>query len=125
MPAHNGRFGAMAAVTGMIAGGVLGEGDATDCAALNPSVSSSENPQFPSFGRVVGSGTATNCIAFSGMTLPAGATADGTSMTKAQIQADGTLGGRFPNNGNPWTTANGKLPGFGAAIDLPSYLSGN
>jgi len=38
------------------------------------------------------------------------------------IYADGTFGGRFPNNGNPWSAANGYLPGFGAFIDLPRHL---
>ena len=97
----------------------------TNCVALNPSVSGSNY-----VGRVAGIniGTLSNNIAFDGMS---GATwshrgltdEDGDEVTTQQIKADGTLGGRFPNNGTPWTTENGKLPGlFGAAVALPDHL---
>ena len=45
---------------------------------------------------------------------------NGESWTKAQINTDGTLGGRF--TAPTWITANGKLPGFNAAINMPEHL---
>jgi hypothetical protein len=118
-------------------GGVVGSnnsGTIESCAALNSSVIGGNY-----VGRVAGSsgpGTLTGNYAFAGMTvtsggadkspLDIGATGiDGADMTAAEIIADGTLGGLFANDGNPWTTANGKLPGFGAAVAMPAHISGN
>ena len=46
---------------------------------------------------------------------------DGTGISTATIQADGSIGARFTAEGG-WTTENGKLPGFGAATELPVHL---
>jgi hypothetical protein len=47
---------------------------------------------------------------------------DGLGFSKEQIHADGTLGGRFTNEGG-WTTQNGKLPGlFGNVVQMPEHL---
>jgi len=109
-----------------------------NCAALNPSVSGESN-----VGRVFGIvgerafsfdepvPFAYDNIAFSGMavtendaakTLDKGADKmDGTDIGAAAILADGALGGRF-TAANGWTVQNGKLPGLGAAVDLPAHL---
>jgi hypothetical protein len=75
----------------------------------------------------------TGNVAFGGMTVMiasaeqtiTGGTAtdiNGLAKSKLEINADGTLFGLFTNDANPWTTANGKLPGFGAAVDMPAHL---
>ena len=94
-----------------------------NCAALNPSI-----PNGGYIGRVVGSGSGSNNIAWSGMTLIGstvsssdGASGHGADITTEEIKADGTLGGRF-TTANGWTIVNGKLPGFGAAEELPEHL---
>ncbi|MEA4925965.1 MAG: S-layer homology domain-containing protein [Syntrophomonadaceae bacterium] len=110
-------------------GGVVGNGDAVqNCAALNPSVSLSSGT---SIGRVVGSGSGfSGNIAFAGMkingsTVSGGMGNDksGADTTADTIGSDGSLGGLFTST-DGWTTANGKLPGFGAAVDMPAYLLG-
>jgi hypothetical protein len=58
-------------------------------------------------GNLITNGTATN--------------QNGLNITAAEIQEDGTLGGRF-TTANGWATQNGKLPGFGAARDMPDYI---
>jgi hypothetical protein len=102
-----------------------------NCAALNPGISCSAGSTF--FGRVAmsyGGAIMTN-IAFADMLNPAGGTSwnnigatniDGESVSKSQINGDGTLGGRFLT-ANGWTTQNGKLPGlFGNIVDMPAHL---
>jgi len=44
-----------------------------------------------------------------------------TTPQPPESKADGTLGCRF-TTANGWTIVNGKLPGFGAAVDLPEHL---
>ncbi|MDR2970324.1 MAG: putative Ig domain-containing protein [Bacteroidales bacterium] len=116
--------------TGVI-GGVVGSNSATtnNCAALNPKVSGTG----ANIGRVIGSNssTASNNIAFEGMLnandeplwSPIGATTqNGADISKINIHADGTLGGRFTTAGG-WITQNGKLPGlFGNLVDMPEHL---
>ena len=46
---------------------------------------------------------------------------DGADITIEQLCADGTIGGRFTAD-NGWVTEDGKLPGFGAALNLPAHL---
>lgn len=46
---------------------------------------------------------------------------DGLGITAAELHADGTIGGRF-TSANGWTTENGKLPGFGSAVNMPEHL---
>jgi hypothetical protein len=128
---------ATGAVSGMAyVGGVAGSvinGTVQDCAALNPSVTAIQLGDKA--GRVAGEnngGTLSGNIAFGGMavtidgsakTLDEGADkVDGAAKSKTDINADGTLFGLFVNDGNPWTAENGKLPGFGEAVGMPSHL---
>ena len=122
-------------------GGILGEynGHASyadrrptirDCTALNISVTGTSNVARITTGT---RGTRSNNIAFAGMivtqngsvinasSIDSGST-NGLDTSKAAILADGTLGGRFANDGNPWTSANSSLPGFGAALAMPEHL---
>lgn len=46
---------------------------------------------------------------------------DGADISAADIIADGTIGGRFTSE-NGWVIENGKLPGFGASVELPGYI---
>jgi len=125
-----------AVINGRQAGGIAGyvgtNGKVENCAALNPSIIAATGTS-PVAKRVAStksatSSTLTNNAAFSGMTLNGSAVAssdatdlDGADISKAQIAADGTIGGRF-TAANGWTVQNGKLPGFGAAVDLPAHL---
>ncbi|MDR2424239.1 MAG: fibronectin type III domain-containing protein, partial [Prevotellaceae bacterium] len=116
---------------GGVAGVVYTDGsNLSNCAALNPSVKATGSPA----GRVVGynGGTLSNNIAWDGMGTDggiqfSGANAHdglgGASITTLDIHGNnGTLGGRFTNDDNPWTTANSRLPGFGTAVDMPAHL---
>ena len=113
-------------------GGIVGyilESEITNCAALNISVKGTTHA-----GRVVGqidgTNTLSNNIAFEGMLNKAGNTnwdyiggdnLDGANISKTDINADGTLGGRFTSS--VWTTASGKLPGlFGNTVEMPEHL---
>ena len=122
-------------------GGIVGErNDASagimNCAALNPSLSYINLEYDVDFGRIYGwvffGGTAglANNAGFDNMINPSGGTAwyntgatnkDGANISAATINADGTLGGRF-TTANGWTVQNGKLPGFGAPVDMPAHL---
>jgi hypothetical protein len=120
------------------AGGIIGIIDGckiSNCAALNPGIVETGVVGF--YGRIVGNilassiDTLINNVAFSGLRNPfdmlewkyIGLTElDGADFTAQQINADGTLGGRFTSV-NGWTTENGKLPGlFGKAVDMPLHL---
>ena len=119
-------------------GGVAGfvPSRAENCAALNPSVSASANN---SVGRVAGDTTGSNLqnnFAYGGMTvtgsggtktITASATGvDGESRDKTALQAAGGFpcisdaGDIF--SADPWTYIAGKLPGLGAAADMPLHL---
>jgi hypothetical protein len=109
--------------------GVVKNSSLSNCAALNPSVKATGS----SVGRVVGSnsgGTLSNNIAWdsmsSGGTQFSGANTangkDGEFIATLAIHTDGTLGSRFLNDNNPWTTANSRLPGFGTPVDMPEHL---
>ena len=116
---------------GGIAGSMDYASEISNCVALNPGISSAAVTIL--VGRVVSKkdgGTLTNNIAFDKMVNPSGTTVwsnkglteiDGADYTVAQINADGTLGGRF-TVANGWTIVNGKLPGFGHAVDMPLNL---
>ena len=115
------------------AGGITGYNSEalSNCAALNPNINCTGN--ILRFGRVTGYfyGTLTSNIAFVDMINPAGNTTwnntgisnlDGMSTSKAQINVDGTLGGRFTVE-NGWTVQDRKLPGlFGETVNMPAYL---
>ncbi|MCL2282025.1 MAG: leucine-rich repeat domain-containing protein, partial [Fibromonadales bacterium] len=87
----------------------------TNCAALNAEVNGSSN-----VGRIMndehGDATLSNSFAYSG--LPG---TDGTDITATDIITDGTIGGLF--TAPVWTTENGKLPGFGTAVDMPAHIT--
>ena len=99
-------------------------------AALNPSVKATIGVA----GRVQGHNnsilTMLKNAAFSGMTNQAENTEwaaktdkgrDGPDITKEQIFADGTLGGRFTSQ-NGWITQDGRLPGFEETLPIPQHL---
>ena len=100
-------------VGGMVGSdGFLGS-SITNCAALNVEVNGSSD-----VGRIIGNNsytTLSNNFAYSG--LPG---TDGTDITATDIITDGTIGGLF--TAPVWTTENGKLPGFGAAVAMPAHL---
>ena len=120
---------------GGIAADVINSATATDCAALNPSVTI---PSSGALGRITGrkgnDDSLSANIAFENMLNQHGTTAwhtaratatgiYGESISAEAIHADGTLGGRF-TTANGWTTQNGKLPGlFGNTVDMPLHLS--
>ncbi|CFX88076.1 Pectin lyase fold/virulence factor [Syntrophomonas zehnderi OL-4] len=115
--------------TGGLAG-LFSGGTMQNCAAFNSSVVGTHY-----VGRVVGSnssGTLSGNIAFSGMTVTQNGSTkslvegadqvDGEPKTAADIKAAGFFEALF-NNDSAWTYEEGKLPGFGAAIDLPAYIT--
>ena len=121
-------------------GGLVGgnSGYITNSAALNPSISAKASIDHLNIGRVVGttdqSDTLSNNIAFIFMTPilvntkdavswenKGGSNRDGADITKAAISADGTFGSRFTIF-QGWAIENGKLPGFGTAVDMPLHL---
>ncbi len=112
-------------------GGIAGMNDENcnlqNCAALNSDVVASTSDG----GRVAGAnymGTLSGNVAFSGM-LVNGSTVtssdytdiNGADMTAAEIQADGSIATRF-TDADGWTIRNDKLPGFGAAVDMPVHI---
>ena len=116
-------------------GGLVGkiwvnERKIVDNAALNSSVIDSVSDA----GRIAGpsqAGSLSGNVAFSDMIVKLNGSAkaldlgddkvDGENITKEQIARDGTIGGRFIT-ANGWTVQNGKLPGFGEAVDMPAHL---
>jgi hypothetical protein len=124
------------ATTNLYIGGIVGRntgnGRTDKCAALNPSLSGQGQTRLS--GRIVAhyvyTTSLTNNIAFKDMLNPDNTTIwdnkgltdlDGEDWTKEQVNADGTLGGRFlPENG--WSVQNGKLPGFGSPVPMPEWL---
>jgi hypothetical protein len=116
---------------GGIAGGLF-SGTLSNCAALNPSVKSPGTNVARVLGRIGDAMTEmSNNIAFEGLLNNAGNTTwenigiddrDGANISKEDIHADGTLGGRFIT-GNGWSVQNGKLPGLiGNVVDMPLHL---
>ncbi len=102
-----------------------------NCVALNSGVEATGTYG----GRVTGqnyNGTLSGNAAFSGMVVTVNGSAktitndatgvDGVDMTAAEIKADGTIGDRFTEE-NGWKIKGGKLPGFGAAVDVPDYIA--
>jgi hypothetical protein len=125
-------------VSGHVGSGVagatipIGVQGVANCAALNPSISGSTAIMSArvSFSDP-GEGDLTNNIGFDCMLNQLGGftwlnkgldNIDGEDISAQQINADGTLGGRFTSAGE-WTTQNGKLPGlFGKTVDMPPHL---
>jgi len=117
------------------AGGIAGEvfnSTIKNCIALNQSISSDYFAIGRIIGQLYGTPTLSGNFAFIGMTDPGevkfGTIANnaydknGANITKAQIAADGTFGGRF-TAANGWTTQNGRLPGlFGETVEMPLHL---
>jgi hypothetical protein len=113
---------------GGIAGYINAESMVKNNAALNPKIVGGSY-----IGRISTNGSASissNNIAFAGMLNSSGTTEwsykgltarNGADITAAQINADGTLGGRF-TTANGWTVQNGKLPGFGKAVEMPEHI---
>ena len=117
------------------AGGITGwayNSTISYCAALNQKISVRHSE--PLLGRIVGfnlNSILAGNIAYAGMLNTEGNSVwgntgldhkDGLSVSKSEINADGTLGGRFTPP--VWTTQNGKLPGlFGKVADMPMYLA--
>jgi alpha-tubulin suppressor-like RCC1 family protein len=101
-----------------------------DCAALNQSVIITG--ANTTFGRVLGDGYIglSDNAAFSGLiisndygskTITSGHnTIDGECISTSEIDADGTIGGRFTEP--IWTAEDGKLPGFGEPVDMPTWI---
>ena len=114
-------------------GGVVGQvsnGLAQNCAALNSSLSG-----LMQVGRVAGynnNSTLSGNMAFESMTVMQGGSVktpdegadqvDGASKTATDINAAGFFKALF-NHDMAWTYAAGKLPGFGAIIDMPEYIA--
>ena len=114
-------------------GGVIGStsySNVNNCAALNSRIIRAEGNvstlgnerDFERVSSSSGTGFSGN-VAWDDMTLPSGELRGnhGEDITTAAIKADGTLGGRF-TTANGWTVENGKLPGFGAAVEMPEHL---
>lgn len=100
------------------------------CVAINPVILCTGTSEY--CGRVVGykMGTSNANLGFADMYNYYGnewfqigeTNLDGESISKEQIMADGTFGNKFIAD-NGWTTQNGKLPGFGAPVDLPDFMT--
>ena len=115
---------------GGLAGALTGGGIIEYCAALNPSVT--KFAASGSIGRIAGIVTsggilnnnlAWDSVAINKTPLITGPnTIDGANITTSQIFSDSSIGGLFINNGNPWVTAAGSLPGFGTPVIMPGYL---
>ncbi|MDR2580918.1 MAG: MBG domain-containing protein, partial [Fibromonadaceae bacterium] len=108
--------------SGTGAGGIASSGTIVqNCVALGPEIRA-----LSISGRIGGSGS-TNNRAYSNMIVNGSLVSTGTltnqhglNITAAEIFEDGTIGGLF--DADIWTTENGKLPGFGKAVDMPDYL---
>jgi hypothetical protein len=123
---------------GGVAGRIGGNSSVVSCAALNPQVSATGID--PQTGRVVGSiaearlgpVTLTNNVAWDGMKDSDGSaawfkkgagTSNGRDFSSAEINADGTIDGRFKASGSGWTIKDGNLPGFrGRPVEMPEHL---
>ena len=117
-------------------GGIVGSfsygGPVYNCAALNPSVTGTSSNVGRVVGRIDGSSSFGSNVAFVGMMTMVNGTPksitsdasglDGADITATDIKTEGTIGGRFTTT-NGWIIENGKLPGFGAAIDIPDYIT--
>jgi hypothetical protein len=119
----NVRFGG---IVGWAGGG---SGRVTNCVALGSSIKGNAG----SVGRIAANfaaGTIISNSAWAGMGTDGGIAfaagiglneRNGADLTTEQIHADGTLGDLF-TTANGWAIENGKLPGFGAPIEMPNHL---
>ncbi len=119
-------------VAGGIAASVIG-GNLTNCAALNPNVNrlSGSNSDF---GRVVGfngSSTLSGNIAFNGLVVGGGVSSGGAythngrgGESKSAAELHTASGFPADLTKSPWTYSAGKLPGLGAALEVPKHLLG-
>ncbi|MCL2487809.1 MAG: Ig-like domain-containing protein, partial [Oscillospiraceae bacterium] len=103
-------------------GSSIGYGEVANNVALNQSVSGTT-----AVGRIAGQGSqlAEN-TAFPGMTVngtaAVGALLQGTDLSAAVICNDASIGGRFTAAAG-WTIVDGMLPGFGAGVEIPDFIS--
>ena len=104
---------------GSVAGSIMG-GGLTNSAALNFEVKGANTNTGRIAGFILGGVTLANNAAFAEMKNSAGNTAwrnkgaslgDGADISAAEINADGSIGERFTEEGG-WTIENGRLPGF-------------
>ena len=114
-------------------GGVVGtvNGTVQSCAALNSSISPRTYDKNGRVGGIDSRNRLSGNIAFAGMkiilddiiiTIDGGTDqVNGESKTAADIKAAGFFEDLFSND-TSWTYEEGKLPGFGAAIDMPEYI---
>jgi len=113
-------------------GGVIGyiymDSDINNCVALNPSIKSNTNDVGRVVGSVMSPATASNNAAWAYMATDGGSpfatgsgVDNGLSLNTAQLNGDGTIGGRF-TTARGWTWEDGKLPGFGTAIEMPDHI---
>ena len=126
------------AVSGnMMVGGIAGEASLQsdknrptikNCAALNPSVTASASKVGRVAGLVDSGSTLSGNIAFGGMTVNGSTVSGGTAIDKdgatksaAEIIADNFFETLFSND-TAWTYETGKLPGFGAAVEMPAHI---
>jgi len=124
--------------SGGLAGRVGSNSSITSCAALNPEVAATGSDAIA--GRIIGSiadsklgpVTLSNNIANAGLKNSDGSATwpgrsadrrDGADISASEINADGTLGGRFKGGKSGWTAAPGKLPGLGGkTVEMPEHL---
>jgi len=115
-----GEIGGSSHEAGGIAGILFQFSSVTNSAALNPS-------RRRVAGRLKRKSTLENNVNFSSSksstsrytSLHVWLPTTGYSISAEEIMADGTIGGRFTTG---WTTEDGKLPGFGAAVDMPEHI---
>ncbi len=118
--------------TSAYVGGVTGtvSGTVKSCAALNSSISAVGYKV--GVGRVAGAdmrNLLSGNTAYSGMTVNSGTvnntdtdSIDGMNVDASAIQTLWTTGALSDWDSSIWTLAEGKLPGFGAAIAMPEYI---
>jgi len=116
-------------VGGLVGNVVNTNSTVRNSAALSPRLVGNANVERV-YGMWTAGSTRPNNIAFAGMLNSTGTTdwerktlasSGGLDFSTEQIRADGILGGRFTTE-NGWTVENGKLPGFGRALNLPQHL---
>ena len=130
----NGDFGVVGdGGIGGIVGDIYEASSVKNSAALNISIKGTGGTgEVNRIAGILGEGcTLSDNVAFSGITNDAGTTAwsettasgrSGESKTANEINAASFFQGVFTGNVSVWTFEAGKLPGFGAAVEMPEYL---
>ena len=112
---------------GGLVGTLTAGGTISYCAALNQNVTAAATPR--AIGRIVSTngGTLNDNLAWDSMAINVSPltigpnTINGGNITSQDL-FDGSIGGLFVNDTNPWVTANCKLPGFRKPVNMPQYL---